>query len=279
MRFEEVETVVSSDSISDFIRQNRSWLNTQEGFQTHLSSIEAYLTYSFTKNGSLSFSRQASIEDETAETKDFGAWVYIAGQGFYSKANAPINLPSGSSISPEQIPFFIRMNSEELKLVPGFFSEHCPVAKAGLDIELLKEDVISINPEYELLPEYQDKTLRFFDDYVFVEGEGFHELPHDTRLPERFRHPLLLEADQVPLFLIYELDDIKKYASKIDDRLVKPDHFQLVSRSISLLGQNKGKYEIKLRYLTEKANIPITTVWMAIQKKKNSFSARQDSLT
>jgi len=178
-RFDSIEKVILAGEVSNFVQQNRAWLNTQEGFQTYISSIEAQLTYTLTDANQLSFSRKLAVSSDIKESKDFGPWIYVSGQGFYSRALAPIGLPLRSDmfLKEDQIPLFIRMNAEELKLVPGFFSEKCPVIKSGVNITLTDEEHIQITPEYELLSEYKDKSVKFFDDFIFVKGEGFHELP------------------------------------------------------------------------------------------------------
>lgn len=272
-RFPELETIVLQDDVADFVRQNRSWLNSQEGFHTHLASIEAQMTYEVGEDNRLTFHRRVMIE-EAGKSKDFGTWLYIAGQGFYAKVTAAIGLPvrPGIALTAEHVPLFIRMNLEELQLVPGFFSKTCPVVKSGLNIHLLEGEQIQILPEYQLLPQYEAQSLRFFDDFVYVQGEGFHELPVDSRLPERFRRPMLIEKENLALFLIYELDAIKQYAVKIDPRLIKPARLQLMAHSIAheeTLG--KGWYAMKLSYQSEAGQVPIVQLWKALKEKKRFY--------
>ena len=108
------------------------------------------------------------------------------------------------------------MNEEELKLLPGFFSAKNPVVKSGLQIELDEQGHVVVTPTYELDPNYVHKTVRFYDDYVYIEGEGFHELLVEHRLPERFKHPVRIEQENLALFLTYELASLRRYATKID---------------------------------------------------------------
>lgn len=267
MRFPQVETVVPADEVSDFIQQHRSWLNTQEGFQTHITSVEAMMTYHVSHDNHLSFERKVALE-AADRTKDFGPWVYISGQGFYSKVTSNIGLPlrPGIALSSDQIPLFIRMNREELTLVPGFFSQATPVTKTGLNIELGEEDNVTVTPVYELAPEYQNRDVRYFDDFVFVAGEGFHELPIDNRLPEQFRRPITIEHDNLPLFLTYELITLRRYAARVDPRLIKPDLISLEATSI--IKNPSGKYLLKLRYQTERGSVPVTFLWHDMKKKK-----------
>lgn len=272
--FDKVETVISPDKMADFVRQYRAWLDTKEGFQTHLVSIESQLAYQVNENNQLSFIRKLDVKDQSLRSKDFGPWIYVAGQGFYSKVNTAVGLPIqfGVPLRADQIPIFIRMNREELKLVTGFFSEKCPVVKSGINILLdEKNQFIHISPEYVLLPEYQTKDVRFFDDFVFVKNEGFHELPIDTRLPEKFHHPMIIEAENFPYFLGYELENIKSYAAVIDDKLRKPDQLQLVAHHIKRHESGKGWYEMKLSYQTSAGLIPIAQIVKALKQKKRFY--------
>jgi superfamily II DNA or RNA helicase len=269
-RFDSVEIVISVYQVSDFVTQNRAWLNTQEGFHTHVRSIEYQLSYQVSANRRLTFTRSLAKAKEGTRQQDFGAWVYLEGFGFYSKTAGSFNylLKPGISLSPEQIPLFIRMNREELTLIPKFFSEYCPVIKAGLKIELTDKRKVKINPEYELLPNYQGKTIQLFDDFIYLEEEGFHELPVDLRLPEKFRYPLELDGEELLFFLTYEIDSLIKYASFIDTRLIKPQERHLVTNFIEPVPERgRGWYRFRFLYQTERGLIPVMALHQSLHKK------------
>lgn len=278
LRFEEMETVVPVDLVADFIVQNRTWINTQEGFRTYLFSIEAQLTYTLSADQRLTFSRRVSVSDTSVENKDFGAWIYIAGQGFYSKATSALGIAvrPGLSISNDQIPVFIRANRNDLQVVPGFFSERCPVVKSGLKIALNENEQIEVSPVYELLPDYENRSPIFFDDFVYVEGEGFHELPGDSRLPEKYRHTVLIETENAPLFLTEEVEKLDRYVVSMDPQLIAPSSLKLMAASITHEATaGKGWYALKLSYHTEQGWIPVSDVWSAIKKKKRYLFAKE----
>src|SRR5262249_13019861 len=143
------------------------------------------------------------------------------------------------------------------------------VVRCGLNIRLDDDEKVEISPEYELLPQYQDKKLRFFEDYVYVDGEGFHELPSDSRLPDRFRHPVVIEPENLDIFLNYELETLKQYAAKIDPRLLLPRRINLVATNISRdESKGQGWYSLKLKYHTDKGDVPISTLYAKILQKK-----------
>lgn len=270
MIFDNIETVVPCEQMPDFIRQQRVWLNSQEGFETHIASIEALMTYHLSDDNYLSFGRKVAHVEEEVKTKEFGPWVYVSGQGFYSKVATPVGLPlrPGIAIRPEQIPLFIRNNSDELRLIPGFFAEVCPIAKTGLSIQLEHDETVCVRPCFEPLPAYADKAMRFFDDFIYVEGEGFSELPPEFRLPERFKHPIYIENENLPLFLTYELASLRRYAVGIDSKLTKPEKCDLYASSIESSSENPGHYSLKLKYHTERGELPVTQLWNGMKAKK-----------
>ncbi len=268
-QFDHVDNVVGRYALSDFISQHRAWFNSQEGFRTHVRSIEYQLDYEVNEQRRLTFKRTLAISEEGGQQQDFGAWVYLEGYGFYSKTvgSFPYLLKPGISLSPDQIPLFIRMNREELGLIPRFFSSRCPVSQARLKIEWLDPETVRIDPLYEPLPPYGDRKLHLFDDFVYVEGEGFHELPLELRLPEKFRYPLELMGDELSWFLTHEVEALAKCASFIDSRLVKPKEWRLVADSIERWPtKGKGWYRLRLSYQTERGLIPIKPLHEALHQ-------------
>jgi SNF2 family DNA or RNA helicase len=269
--FDKIELEISNDSIADFLRKERAWLNEQDGFHVHLTSVESQITYALRDDNRLYFSRLLPTSEY--QGKDFGPWVYIAGQGFYSKVNSYTSLPlkPETTIPVEQIPFFIRMNRAELETIPNFFSKKNPVSSVGLHIELNDDNSIQIDPVYELLPNYNRTDVIFFEDVVYVPEEGFHELAAEFRLPERFRHSVHIETANVPLFLLYDLDDLKEQSTYIDPRLIKPESLQLTALNIAENNPEKGWYTLTSGYQTERGFIPLALISTAIKQKKRFF--------
>jgi SNF2 family DNA or RNA helicase len=276
--FELAETVIAFEDVEYFVRQQRTWFNSQEGFKTHLASIEAELKYELDNEDRLTFQKRVVIADQGVETKDFGSLVYVAKEGFYAKISSFIGLPvrSGIVITKDQIPLFIRMNAQDLTQVPGFFSEKCPVLKSGLSITYEDENRIKIVPQYHLNEEYKNVEVRFFDDFCYIPKEGFHELPYDSRLPEEFRYPIEIEPANQALFINYELDKIKNYATYIDPCLLKPKNMSLRALSIVRAGEiGKGFYSLNLAIETEKGLISVLDIWAAIKKKKQFLFSKE----
>lgn len=268
-RFEIVDYQVPTHAVGDFVTRNRAWLNGQEGFQTHVRGIEYQIGYQISSTNRLTFMRTLAKQSGEERQRDFGLWVYVKGMGFYPKSVGSFNhlLQKGFSLSEEQIPLFIRLNKQELGLISGFFSDVCPIAKASLKIESTPR-AIRVIPQYELLPSYKQQKYRLFDYYVYMEGEGFSELPYELRLPEFYRTPQVFEGKAQEPFIREELDTLRPFASKIDPKLIKPTKKSLVLHHIQRAEDHgRGWYRLNLAYQTEAGLIPILAIRQAIQKR------------
>ncbi len=200
LRFDSADAVIPSSDVGEFITKHRAWLSNFSGFETHLASLEGQLTYVVSPDNHLSFSSDFQDPHELFRSKDFGTWIYIENHGFYSKVGSITGMPlrPGIALDHEQVAPFIRINREELKYVPGFFSEACPIAKAGLTINLTDDERVWVQPHYEAEEAYKNKTIRFFDDFTYVPEEGFHQLPAGKQLPVPFLEPVLLSDEEIP---------------------------------------------------------------------------------
>ena len=270
--FPDIETTISPDFLPDFIARNKSWLNTHEGFHVHSTSIEAQLLYDVNGEGRLSFIGQHELNEGSSESCDFGSWVYVASQGFYSKISqaAGMMLRAGMSITANQIPLFIKVNREELEQVPKFFSQISPVEHVRLDVKMDNKENITINPIHTLKKEYSKKKVLFFDDFTYVPLEGFHELPSVLRPPERYGHHVEIESENIEFFLTQELPSLQPYIETIDNRLVKPEKMELVAVSIDRPKESGSLFEyvVSLNYVTEIGAVPATDLWIGIKRKK-----------
>ncbi|MGZ3732736.1 MAG: hypothetical protein ACXU9U_03230, partial [Parachlamydiaceae bacterium] len=221
--FPAIETVITAEEMPDFIVKNKLWLNTHEGFHVHPLSVEAQLLYEVTDDNRLNFLGKLDVKESVEENRDFGSWVYFAGQGFYSKemVSTGTKLRAGLSVMGNQVPLFVKVSRDELLQVANFFSRLSPVENVRLDIRLDYKGKINLTPVYEIKEEYRNKEVRFFDDLTYVPGEGFHELPPELRLPERYSHYVEIEPEDVEFFLLQELSTLQKSIKTIDHRLVR----------------------------------------------------------
>lgn len=265
--FPELSLEVPASDVADFVSLHRTWLNMQEGFKPHLSSIESEIAYSVNEANQLIFTRRLALEESSGRTKDFGRWIYVEKHGFFSKTTPhSTHIPINAPISPEQVPLFIRTHEQDLHLVKGFFSRQCPIVKCGLTVHEDKAKGITVHPVYTFLPEYEGTPLRSFDDYVYVDGEGFHELPYAARLPERFRHTTHIDESEYAYFFTHELPRIEPYIIEIDRGLQRPEKYTLVAEEIEQI--DRGRYKLKVKCRTNLGETPLTGLINALNHKE-----------
>jgi superfamily II DNA or RNA helicase len=267
--FPEKEKVMPKEQVSDFVNRHRLWLHSFPGFQTHLGSLESYLTFSLTAEGSLSFNAELNFPEE--ETRHFDEWVYIKGQGFYLKKEGGGRLPlhPGMQVPKAEISSFVLSHREELEQVRHFFSLEPLIQKTGLVISLSDDGFLTVLPKIEYAPGIDPAQVKLFGDVVYVEGKGFSEIPAAARLPERYREPTLIPPAQEAAFLAYELEPLKPYLVEVDRRVQKPSSLQLKVRKILYDKRKKGKeWLVDLVYFSELGTIDIFSIWDAFQAKK-----------
>ncbi len=261
--FEERERVVPAGEVSDFVHRYRSWLNMQEGFHTHLATVESQLIYVVDELGGLKFEGRVEL---AGESRDFGDWIYIGGQGFYSKAKGGSGSPvrAGTEVEQDQVANFIRTYRDDLELLIGFFNDVCPVEAGSLRVSLTAKQHVNIRPKYELGPKWRSRDALFYDEFVYVKDHGFSEIPLERRLPERFSNPVVLKGQEVHAFLVYELPSLKPFVSQLDPRLAPAADARLV---IGGAGQEGGAVAMEMTYRTDVGSVSVLELWHAIRKR------------
>lgn len=268
---------VAAADIPGFIVDNRLWLTKQKGFEIHSSPLGITLSYEVRKDHYLTFGGELARGplnlDHESSVKEFGPWLYLESKGFFPKnaGNSAIGIAPQTSVSPSQIPTFIRQQRQELIALPGFFSARCPVAKVGLDIHLFRDEMIEIAPTHILLPEYQGKEVLFFEEFSYVAGEGFYDLSALITLPVGFQSSFIVNKSQLTNFLEQELPKIMPWVCHLDPRLQKPAKMLLVTNSIRAAKENrshKDYFALELGYQVESKTITIASLWQALQQNK-----------
>jgi len=269
--FFEAEKVVPFAEVADFVNLHKGWLNQQKGFETHVANVESKMAYRVTEDGRLLFFRRVELGSREARSQDFGLWVYVEGEGFYHKARsgAGLSIRPGLVIVPDQVSLFVRANRDELAHVPGFFSKKCPVAAAHLDFLIKSPTQLRLSPRYEMLPEYKDRKVRFYEEITHVEGEGFFELPPEMRLPENYRSPLLLEGERLAQFLLYGMREVKGFLGELSPKVTPPKRLFLEAEKIAEAPKKgRGVYAMKLLYSSEKGGAELELIWEALRNKE-----------
>lgn len=265
--FETPQKILSPNEVSSFINQHRIWLNSQKGFNTHLAGIEAHLSYAVKKDGNLRFYSQLRTE-ETLEIKDFGDWIYIQKQGFFSKKLSRLGdvVRPGVEVPAAELSSFIRKYREELENVPHFFFPICPLALRGLSIQGRSSTSIAITPKERVLPEFESLHLRFFGDFVYIEGKGFNELPIPFRIHPQYQKEMIIHQDRLQGFFDEEFEQLSESIIELDPRLKKPHKLALEVHSLSR--NPEGGLKAELYYASEHGKVSLIDFFDAIQKKR-----------
>ncbi|MCC6127582.1 MAG: DEAD/DEAH box helicase family protein, partial [Chlamydiae bacterium] len=269
--FEGKEKVIAKPDVAEFINQHRLWLINFPGFQTHLGSLEARLTYEVTPEKQLIFSAKLDYPDQFGEMIDLGPWVYLKGQGFYMKKEnrSRFFLHPGLTIESFGIAQFIEAHKEDLEQVENFYSSLSPLVKLGLTISLTDDELIAVTPDWEYAAGTNSQDILLFGHFIYQKGRGFFEIPPSMRLPERYQEKTILPASQEASFLAYELEPLKPWISKIDPRLNKPSHLRLKIRKILRSKKTKGQqWLVDLIYESDSGWIDIFSIWDGFQEKQ-----------
>jgi superfamily II DNA or RNA helicase len=263
---DKIHQLLHPDQVEDFIKEHRSWIGHQEGFQFHVSGIETQLSYTMNSDGDLVFKQKPLFDELTQDCKDFGEWVYVRGEGFYSKSGpvVPGAITPGTEIRLDQIPLFMRQHREELQLIPGFFIDISPVSKAGVRVVVQDDQTILVSPEYVILDKYRDKAVRILEEFAYLPGKGFCELQGEARLPESFRHAIHITKDKLHHFITVEMNLIKPFALYIDPRLKPPKQLDFVAETVT---REDGNYALKMVYRVDSKSIKFGTLWQALHSR------------
>ena len=268
--FEEKEKVIKPQEMSDFINKHRVWLHNFQGFQTHLGSLESQLVYRCSEEG-LIFDASVSFPQEYGESFHFDEWVYIRGQGFYRSKENPGKTPlyPGLRVSKEDVGSFIASHREELESLERFFTSEPILQKMGVSIQLNGEGSIVIEPKREYAAGIDSKRLKFFGDFIYLEGKGFSEVAVSNRLPEKFSHSFIVPSSQETAFLAYELEPLNPFIVEMDSRLKKPLNLHIQVRKILRDKRKRGKiWLVDLVYVSELGIVDPFTIWDGFQEKK-----------
>jgi superfamily II DNA or RNA helicase len=217
--FPTIKAIVPEAEVNAFIQKNRIWLNTQKGFETHLAHMDSQMLYSFDLEKGLSFVSRLS-EEQGQAYHDFGEWIYFEAEGFFSKSHQKLHqtIVGGLKVPLNEVGAFIRKHQEALEGVEGFFCETSVVEEVGLRVMYLDGDSIQIKPQTVLRG---GRSAPIFGDYLYLENEGFIEIPTALRLPLDYQQPCTLAGAEAAVFLTESLPKLTKHLLYIDPRLKK----------------------------------------------------------
>jgi superfamily II DNA or RNA helicase len=263
--FPDIESSLPPTQVSHFVNHHRIWLNGQQGFQTHLASIESHVSYTIVE-GYLCFHTKATAIARGA--MDFGDWIYYTDLGFFSKKHSRLGLVvrPGLSVSAEDVSAFIKANQEELENVPHFFTSLLPIVSRGLEVRVHSAASLYVKPVYTLLPVLKERAVQFFGDFVYLDQEGFCELPVGLRLPPPYEKPVVLSSHHLHHFLETELPGLKKFILHLDPALQQPLQNMLTVHYLARTAG--GSLKAQFYYHTEFGKVAVTDLLEAIEHKR-----------
>lgn len=229
---------IPRDKVYDYVMTHQAYLNGLEGFKVHLQPIETVLSYKVDDHNALTLESGMKAKSLTPSF-EFGSLIYIKGQGFFSKSSFETNLPLNTPIREHDVAAFIRKNEKELKLIPRFFLERPPIEQATLEISHTEEGV-EVIPRYEWEEEFKHKKYHFFEDYLYIENEGF--FPYSPRhfLPIAYRTPQIVHESEYPKFFNETLKTLNPFIAKKDPSLTPPKHIAFSFSSLVWDDENKS---------------------------------------
>lgn len=195
------EGVIKKGEVYEWVLSHPSFLAGQPGFKLHVKELESFIEWELDNSGALLI--KSLFKGNTQNPpKEFGGIVYVEGEGFFSKASYQdaLSVKGGLKVSAMQVPSYIRNHEADLRVVTGFFVKSIPVEKATLAIRYEGGKLI-ITPKIELIPSLKERKMRLYDEYLYVEGEGFYALPEKHFLPIEYREEKVIrEKDSAPFF-------------------------------------------------------------------------------
>ncbi len=271
--FSTVDTDIPPEQVGDFVSRHKAWLNHFEGFQIHLMTVEPEISYKVDRDKTLCFSSEMGLAEDVQGAIDLIEWLFIPTKGFFPKRKERLitSLKAGKRIEPSEIPAFIRSHKEELVLLSRFFSEKNPTAEFSLEVSVTSDGAIHIKPVFSLLPEYRTKRVLFFEEYSYVEGEGFSKFLLLHPFLEEYAVEKTLSSKEEALFLS-RLEALEPWISKLDPRLKIPKERSLHLQD--MFQQSDGKvslWQLRLQFQTELGSVPLYDVWKAVQSHQKFF--------
>jgi superfamily II DNA or RNA helicase len=266
---EDCKKIVKRGEVGQFVSHYQNWLADKKGYETHLTKIEASLSFCVEEDQGLLFEAYTELDMEGQTCVDFGEWVYLEGQGFYSKhyTNTDWPVKAGMKVSKSEAPRFIDVHSLELEQIKGFFSGSCPITDAYLNI-LYKDNKIIISPNYSFFPGYESKCLFYFP-YVYVREEGFAKLPNALRLPQKYyKEVILSKKEDIEDFLHTQLSTFEKKVRFIDPHLRKPESIELCCEYAKREDTERNKIIMGFYFKTEFGRTPLVDIWGGIKSKQ-----------
>ncbi len=259
--FKGIEKVIPRDLMGEFIERNKNWLNKVPEFQIHLSSVETKFNYRVEEDV-LIIEKEDVFKEGAAEAIDLGRWIYIKGEGFFSRKET---IHQGSSLEPIEIDegnisTFIHVHKDDLDHIRNFFSTESGLEKTGLNITLEEENIV-VEPQYFFKEWAKICDPKIYGDFVYLKDKGFVEVPDNLKLPSKYYERVIISVDQIPYFIKHELKRLKSQIFHLDKRLMEPAKLKLVVKDVER--KEKG-WLIEFAYTSIYGEVSIREIYEGI---------------
>ncbi|MFN0065843.1 MAG: DEAD/DEAH box helicase, partial [Chlamydiales bacterium] len=186
------------------------------------------------------------------------------GEGFFAKGHSKLSqvVRAGVKVKRGSISSFLKVNQQELESIEGFFTTHLPIKERGVELVVSSPSSVRIRPTF--IAE-GDHAVRFFGDFVYIEKEGFCELPAQFRLPDVLQEEREIGGPALASFLSDELVAYEKYFTKIDPRCKRTHRFDIEANY--LVRNAKGGIKAQLDFVSELGKCNVLEIYEAFENK------------
>jgi SNF2 family DNA or RNA helicase len=259
--FKGVEKIIPKEMMGEFIERNKNWLNKFGEFQIHLSNVETKFYYEV-QDDLLVIEKEDVFKEGASGVIDLGNWVYIKGEGFFSRKET---IQQGSNLEPievdrENVSSFIHAHKDDLDHIKNFFSPDAGLEKTGLEIALEEENIV-IEPKFFFKEWAKNCKPKIFGDFIFLPGKGFAEVPDNLKLPSKYYEKVIVSVDQIPYFIKHELKRLKSQVTHLDKRLMEPLRLKLVVKGVK---KEKKGWLVEFFYTSSLGEVSVKEIFEGI---------------
>ncbi|MDA8773773.1 DEAD/DEAH box helicase [Chlamydiia bacterium] len=219
------------DELSNFIRKNKVFLSSQDGFQCFDKPFCEDLSYSINDKSELSFHHDALAHNQTSnkDAIQFSNWIYIGGYGFFPNEVHHMNsvLYHGLTIQKQDVADFLSIHESKLLLVSNFWYTEDPVEEAFCELSYL-DGILTIEKHVMLKHKYANNRVLFFDIYVYVKNCGFYCVDTEKRLPDFLEQTTVIKDDELDYFLSERWFDLLPLCKNVPVELTIPEKFDII---------------------------------------------------
>lgn len=214
---------VKPNEVEKFLQENLELIQRWANFEVHTAGLAQTIEYELEPTRCLRFFDPLA---QSANIRAYGNWLYTPSKGLFWQKSQYRKLCHGLTVPWRDISKFLTDNRSELDNVAGFWASESALQSQHLRAQWDGKK-LQLEPYNVLKQSYQSKTVYLFDDYSFVEGEGFCSLNPASLLPYGYEKPFTIEAKELEDFLQQQWPSLCRFIEKIPSELVPVEEFTL----------------------------------------------------